>query len=343
MSKNSTGSIDLTNLIDFTIKQVKYETDDFDSSCLTLDISGRGAHHCIINSLRKVCLDQIPIYALDRGKIKIFRNSSVYDNTEMEVRLSQLPIKRINSNVIYLPMKYYKNVNFADPKLERHPEDNINIEYYLNVKNTGPEKIRYVSTDDLRISVNNEIIKNNDMYGGKEPITLIELRVGEEFECSMKGILAVGEHNSIFNSSTSYYEELKTDEHYLFSIESNGQMDEYELLLRGIKIIKEKLKIIKENITNSQYDMIITENNSIKLEISNEDYTCGGPLNYVLQGMKEVIYCGVYTPNQMEKNIAITCVIDKKYKIIDVFSKAIEITVEIYEQIEKKLFKLSNK
>lgn len=329
--------------MDLTIKQVKHITDDFDSSCLTLDISGKGAHHCIINSLRKVCMDQIPIYALDRAKIKIFRNSSVYDNTEMEVRLSQLPIKRIDSNVKFLPLKYYSNVNFADPKLEKHPDDNSNIELYLNAKNNGPEKILYVSTDDLRISVNNEIVENKKMYRGKEPITLIELRVGEEFECSMKGVLAVGELNSIFNSSNSYYEELIENEHYLFFIESNGQLDEYELLLRGINIIVEKLKIIKENIVNLQYDMIITENNSIRLEITNEDFTCGGPLNYVLQDMSETLFSGVYAPNQMEKNIAITCFIDKKYKIIDVFSKAIDSTIGIYNDIEKKIKKISNK
>lgn len=329
--------------MDLNIKQVELKTDEYDSSKLTLDLSGKDAHYSIINSLRKVCLDQIPIYAIDRGKIKILRNNSVYDNTDMEVRLSQLPIKRINSNVIYLPMKYYKNVNFSDPKLERHPDDNFDIEFYLYAKNNGIDKIRYVNTDDLRISVNNEIIQNKNMYGGKEPITLIELRTGEEFECSMKGVLAVGEHNSIFNSSLSYYEELKENEHYIFSIESNGQLDEYELLIRGINIIIEKLKIMKENIVNLQYEIIETENNSIRLQITNEDFTCAGPVNYVLQGMKEVLFSGAYTPNLLEKNIAITSEIDKKYKIIDIFSKAIDITVEFYKSIEKKVKKISNK
>jgi len=329
--------------MNFDIKEVKFETDNYDSSCLVLDILGKDAHHSIINSLRKVCLDQIPIYALDRGKIKILRNNSVYDCTEMEVRLSQLPIKRISNNIIYLPQKYYKNVNFADNKLEKHPEDDTNVEFYLNAKNTGPDKIKYVTTDDLRISINNNIIENKNMYRGKEPITLIELRVGEEFECSMKGVLAVGELNSIFNSSNTYYKQLKENEHYIFTIESNGQLDEYELLLRGINIIIEKLKIIKENIINLQYEMILTENNSINLVIKNEDHTCGGPLNYILQGMNEVKFSGVYSPNLMEKNIAITCVVDKEYKIIDIFSKAIDNTIELYNSIEKKVKKISKK
>lgn len=329
--------------IDLNIKEIKHEIDNYDSTSLILNISGKDSHHSIINSLRKVCLDQIPIYALDRGKIKILRNSSVYDCTEMEIRLSQLPIKRIQNNVIYLPLKYYKNVNFADNKLVKHPNDNTNVEFYLYSKNSGPEKIKYVTTDDLRISINNSIIENKNMYKGKEPITLIELRVGDEFECSMKGVLAVGELNSIFNSSLAFYEEIKENEEYVLTIESNGQMDEYEILIRGISIIIEKLEIIKDNILNLQYDMIMSENNSINLVIANEDYTCGGPLNYILQGMEEVIFSGVYSPNLMEKNIAITCVVDKKYKIIDVFSKAIDITIELYNDIEKKVKKISKK
>lgn len=328
--------------MDISVKEISHKTDNFDSSRLILEIKGKDLHNSIINSLRKVCIDQIPIYAFDRGKIKILRNKSVYESTEMEIRLSQLPIKRINSNVIYLPLKYYKNVDFANIKNERHPDDNINIEFYLNIKNNGPEKIKYVTTNDLRISVNNEIIKNEDMYRGNEPITLINLRVGDEFECSMKSVLAVGELNSIFNASNAYYDEIKNNHLYEFKIESNGQLDEYEILIRGIKIIIEKLKIIKENIMGSQYQIFKTDNNTIRLEIKNEDFTCGGPLNYVLQNMKEVKFSGVYIPNLMEKNVAITLVIDKKYDFNNVLSNAVDKTIEIYIDLEKKIKKISN-
>ncbi len=326
---------------DFNIKEQSYKTDEFDSSCLTLEIYGKDVNHAIINSLRKVCIDQIPIYALHRSKIKILRNSSVFDGTDMEVRLSQLPIKRVNHNVNLLPLKYYKNVNFADPKLERHPEDTFNIEYYLNVKNNGPEKTLYITTDDLRISINNDIVENNKIYQGKEKITLIELCPGEEFECSMKGVLAVGELDSIYNASNSYYDEV-TENKYIFNIESNGQFTEYQLLEKGIYIIIEKLKIIKENILKDQYSMILTENNSVKIEIKNEDYTCGGPINYILQDMKEkVISSGISRPNFLEKNIALTFCVNKNYKSIDVLTEAIDTAIKLYSHIKKKVNILS--
>jgi DNA-directed RNA polymerase subunit L len=328
---------------DFNIKEKNYTIDDFDSSILSLDISGKDVNYSIINSLRKVCIDQIPIYGLHRSKIKILRNNSVYDCTEMSVRLSQLPVKNINHNVLFLPLKYYKNVDFADQKLPRHHEDDTNIEFYLNVKNNGLDKIQYVTTDDLRISINNDIIENKKMYKGIEPITLIKLRAGEEIECSMKAVLAVGEMDGIFNASNTYYEEI-TENNYILNIESNGQMTEYELLLKGIDIIIEKIKIIKENISQEQYSMIMTNNNSVKIEIKNEDYTCVGPINYMLQNMeKEVLFSGINRPNYMEKNISLTFVVNKNYKIIDVLNKGIDNTINLYNDIKKKIFKLSKK
>ena len=328
--------------LDFNIKEKSYIIDDYDSSCLTLEFTGKDVHYSIINSLRKICIDQTPIYSLHRSKIKILRNNSVYDGTDMEVRLSQLPIKRIPHNVKFLPLKYYKNVNFADLKLERHPDDNYNIEYYLNVKNNGPDKILYVSTDNLRISVNNEIVENKKIYKGIEPIILIDLRPGEEFECSMKGVLAVGELDGIFNASNTYYDEI-TENNYIFNIESNGQFTEYELLERGIEIIIEKLKIIQENISQEQYKIILTNNNSVIIEILNEDHTCLGPINNTLQDMKEVLFSGVSSLNFLEKNIMLTFSVNKNYKPFDILNNAITTTINLYEQIKKKIINLSKK
>lgn len=327
---------------DFNIKELKYKIDKFDSSRLTLEINGKDVNYSIVNALRKVCIDQIPIYALHRSKIKIFKNTSTYDGTELEVRLSQLPIKRVKHDVKLLPLKYYKNVNFADPKIEKHPDDTFNIEYYLNVKNNGPEKISYATTDDLRININNEPIDSKMLYQGKEPLTLVKLRPGEEFECSMKGVLAVGELDAIFNASTTYYDEI-TENKFIFNIESNGQFTEYELLERGIEIIIEKIKIIKENIALDQYSIFMTENKSVQIEIKNEDYTCGGPINWMLQNMSQVIFSGVSRPNLMEKNIAITFSVNKDYKPIDIINEAINKTIELFENIKKKVIILSKK
>lgn len=323
------------------IREIENSIDDFESTILKLEISGKNISFPIINALRKVCINQIPIYAFHTDKINILRNNSVFDNTYMRERLSQLPITKLDEAKImnFLPLKYYKDVNFNDKNFDRHPEDTLNIEYYIKAKNDGPDKILNVNTNDLQININNEKINNNNKYSEKNPILLIQLRIGEEFECSMKGVLAVGEYNSIFNASSCYYDEI-TEDKFIFNIESSGQITEYNILIKGCDILIEKLKIIKENINNQQYKNLIMENNSIILELINEDYTCGGPINYLLQNMKEVIYSGITKPNFMEKNLILKIKTEKSSEPFKVLNKAIDESIILFGDFKNKFIEL---
>jgi DNA-directed RNA polymerase subunit L len=318
------------------IKELENYIDDFDSSFLKLEITGENISFPIINALRKVCLNQIPIYAFHADKINILRNNSVFDNTYMKERLSQLPITKIKNEVKFLSQKYYKDVKFSDKNFERHINDTINIEYFIKATHDGPEKILNVNTNNLQININNEKIDIQDKYSKKNPILLIQLRIGEEFECSMKGVLAIGELNSIFNASNCYYEEI-TENKYIFMIESNGQITEYEILLTGCDILIEKFKIIKENINSDQYKIILTENNSLILELMNEDYTCGGPINYILQNMEEVVFSGITKINFMQKNLLFKIKTDKSTDPFKVLNKAIDESISLFEEFKNKI------
>jgi DNA-directed RNA polymerase subunit L len=323
------------------IREIENSIDDFESTILKLEISGKNISFPIVNALRKVCINQIPIYAFHTDKINILRNNSVFDNTYMRERLSQLPITKLNEVKLlnFLPLKYYKDINFNDKNFERHSEDTVNIEYYIKAKNDGPDKILNVNTNDLQININNEKINNNYKYSEKNPLLLIQLRIGEEFECSMKGVLAIGEYNSIFNASSCYYDEINEDK-FIFNIESSGQLTEYNILIKGCEILVEKLKIIKENINNQQYKNIIMENNSLILELINEDYTCGGPINYLLQNMKEVIYSGITKQNFMEKNLLLKVRTDKSSDPFKVLNKSIDESILLFEEFKNKFLTL---
>ena len=193
---------------DINIKELEYTVDEFDSSFLKLELSGKDVDYQIINSIRKVCINQIPIYAYHPSKINILKNNSVFDNSYMKERLSQLPINKINHNIKFLATKYYKDINFTDSKLIKHYDDINDIEIYVKAKNVGPGHILNVSTSDIKLTINNEVVDNSKFYSIEYPILLIQLREGEEFECSMKAVLAVGELDSIFNASNVYYEEV---------------------------------------------------------------------------------------------------------------------------------------
>lgn len=321
---------------DIEIKEFANTVDEYGASFLKLEISGKDISHSIINALRKVCLNQIPIYAFHPSKINILRNSSVFDNSYMRERLSQLPILKFKHNINFLASKYYRDVNFTDPKLVKHIEDTNEIELYIKIKNAGPKHILDVSTQDIKYTINNEVIENSKVYSEKYPILLIQLRTGEEFECSMKAVLAVGELDAIFNASNAYYEEISENK-YEFMIESGGQLEEYDILLRGCDIIVEKLKVIKENINQQQYQIIVTENNSMIIEIQNEDYTCGGPINFHLQNLDSVIFSGITNPDFMQKNIIIKFKVKEGLKPIDIFNKAVDNTEKMFLEIKKKI------
>ena len=316
------------------VKEINNDIDEYGSSELKLEISGDKITCHLVNSLRKVCLNQIPMYALHTSKIKIIKNSSVYDNTEITNRFSQLPIMNINHQVNFLPLKYYIN----GLTNEKHPEDTYDIEYFLKVQNNGFEKVLNVTTNDLIININNKKVDNSLIYSNKYPITLIQLRIGEEIECSMKAILSIGEFDSIFNSSNSYYEEIEPNKFY-FTIESSGQFTEYELLLKGCEIIITKLKIISENINLNQYNTLITENNSAIIDLINEDYICGGIINDLIQNMKETLYCGITKQNFMQKNILLKIKTDNTTNPIEVFKKGIIESIKICEELKDNIKK----
>jgi DNA-directed RNA polymerase subunit L len=332
------------------VKEVANTQDSYGSTCLQLEISGKNVCYQTLIAIRKASINQIPIYAFHPDKINITRNSSVYDNSEISCNLSQLPITNFHHQIKLLPLKYYKNVNFADGKIERHPSDIYQINYSMKAKNDGPEPILFVTTNDLTISItststnkdkliSDEIIPPKEKYSEKYPITLIKLRAGEEFECSMKGVLAVGELDGIFNASNTYWKQL-ADDKFLLSVESNGQLSEYEILIRACEIIIEKLILIKENLDNGQYNMMQTTNNSLILEILNEDHTCGSPLNWIIQSMKEVTFAGVNKPDFMQKIINSVIQCDSSVKAIDLVSKAIAPTIKIYEEYKEKFEEL---
>ena len=82
------------------------------------------------------------------------------------------------------------------------------------------------------------------------------------------------------------------------------------------------------------------ENNSLILELINEDYTCGGPINYLLQNMKEVIYSGITKQNFMEKNLLLKVRTDKSSDPFKVLNKSIDESISLFEEFKNKFLTL---
>lgn len=328
------------------IKEILNTVNKYDATMLKLEISGEDISYPFMNALRKTSINHIPIYAFHPSKIIISKNTSVFNNSEMRCHLSQLPIKDIPHKITTLSEKYYKNVNFADPEFVRHVDDTYDINYTFSGINDGIEKVLNIDMNHVKRHVLNKgeeekgkvkkIGEEEKTHYSEYPILLIQLRGGEEFECSMKSTLGIGEVDAIFDASNTYYEEI-TENKYIMTVESNGQLTEYDILDKSCIIIIGKLRVIKTSILENTSSLIITEDKSMILEIINEDFICCGPINWVLQSTKGVIYSGVSKPEYMQKRIVVKLKVDKKLEPIKVLCDAIDTCIEWFGTFQKKM------
>lgn len=323
--------------IDLKIVQLhKQEFKNLQASQLMLEMSGNTVSSTLVNTLRRLCLDYIPTYAFCDKTITIEKNTSVFDNDYMRVRLSQMTPPNIINNIMYLDDKYWKNVNYSNPDREKHPDDKKIIEIYVNAKN-NTKNIMNVTTNDIKFFEDAETVSNK--FNEKFPMLIIQLRPNEVFVSKLSAVLGLGKNNNIWSASaTSYYEEI--DEHkFKLTIESQGQMDEYEILYKGCAVIKEKLKLIKSYIDETYSTSDITNGKELKLILENEDHTLGNMINETLQLNKNVAYSGMAKPYFMVDKIVITFITIEKNPLKPLY-ESLNYINSIFNNIQNQVTKL---
>lgn len=345
--------------IDINVDKIQFKKNDFDETQLILNIYGDSVNNFILNSLRKVCTDQVPVYAFHSSGIKILKDSTVFDPTELKMILPALPIFGVKHDVKFIPYKFYDNI-------EEFPENTKNIEYYLNVKNKDYGTIKNVTTNDLLISIDDERVKNETIYNKDCPIGLCKLRYNDEIELSMKAKLGVGEMNGIFNASHTWFNDLNQEpeelekinkiidinnkekisskkikqqdkkNNYILIIESSGQLHELELLKRAIGLIIIKTKSILADIKIKSDSGELNDYKEI-FDFENEDFTCIGEINYLLQDDPDVIFSGASKPNLLEKRINLLLTIKKDKSMYEILNRNISKSIEHYEHLLDKV------
>ena len=318
------------------INVLEYSKDKYDKTILKLEISGENIHYTVVNSLRLTCIGYIPTYTFHPDKINIIKkndeNKPIYDPTYMKCRLSQFPIRNVECNVKYLEQKYYKDIDFNN--YEKHPDDNMEIEYYINVRNDKNLQVLDVTSDEFLMRVNGKTVKSDLNV----PILLIKLRPNEEFECSMKAVLSVGKSNSIFDACSCYYEEIK-DNKFIFIIESIGQITEYEIFKKACDLLIIKLQIIYDNIKSNEDNIKVSEDNVLVIDFENESHITIGPVNYLLQCYEKTVeYSGITLYDGfLQNNIRLRLKTKKNVSPFVELYKSINETIGIFGELKKKI------
>jgi DNA-directed RNA polymerase subunit L len=317
-------------------------------SKLVLDFKGKDISNVILNTIRRVCFDDIPTYAFPSELISITDNTTIFDNDMMKNRLSQLPILNTQLDLYYLDQSFWKNIDYSDKKRTKHEKERL-IEIQLNVTN-DTQNIKNVTTNDIRYYEDGTEVFGK--YHKDAPVLLVQLKPADSFKCTMRAALGIGELNDIWASASMvFYDDHTTDDikggfveqkepHITFTIESQGMMDEYMLLIKACLYIQKKLSDIKSEIDKRVKSKEIVDGSSIVFDLVNEDHTIGALINWAFQSHQNILFSGVAKPDHLLKMIRLKVYTDKKSPIPFMFEQ-IDMLIDLYKQLEIDISKLS--
>lgn len=322
--------------MDIKIKEVsKKEFKNLQSSQLVLELTGKSVGDTLVNTLRRLAYDYVPTYAFTTELITIDRNVSIFDNDYMRLRLSEITVPNINHNIYYLDDRFWKNVDFSNPNREKDPNDNKILELYINVVNNTKDVLN-VTTEHVKVFENGVELKNK--FDPKYPSLIIQLRPEGAFNCRCLAACSIGKNNHIFSAAgNAYFNSNDSDDKFYLTVESQGQMSEYDILFRSCFVMKAKLLKTKELVGKTVFT-----GNEIKLELVNEDHTLGYILNEYLQNNKDVMYSGISKPNLLIDTMVITLVLDPESnkKVLTVIENTIDDLIKVFDNIQGQIKKL---
>lgn len=318
------------------------------SSFLTLELKNKYEKTnflCILaNTLRRVSYEYVPSYAFYSQCIDIRKNTSVFNNDYMKLRLSQLPLINIKCDVSYLLPEYIELSKYTDSKRLKHEMDDQDIGMYINITNTTDD-VMNVTTDSAEFYINGK--KRNNYKETTGPILLIQLRPNETFECEMRAVLGIGDNGIIWSPvSNLFYDYNKDKDEMTMTIKSNGQFDEYEILIKICNNVSYKIGEIKyylkEYVPTEEklYDESGKEYNKIELILPNNNYTLCNMINWFLQSHDDVLFSGVTKQDYSEKKILFKIGGKNPYNS---FQRALEDTQKFFLSFSKEVYNKGQK
>lgn len=321
--------------MDIKIKQLhKQEFKDLKCSKLVVEFSGDTIHPSLVNSFRRMAMQDVPTYAFCDESIIIEMNTSKFDNDYMNLRLQQFTVPKIDVPVTILDDKYWKYVDYSDLNREKHQTDNNDINLVINTANLSNDTIN-VTTNDTKLYIDGVL---SEKFDKKYPLLIVKLLPNEVFKCTMKAVLGCGIRNNIWESAISYIEYDNIDKIKL-TLESNGQMDEYNILHKCCEIMENKLKTLKERIDKNFNTPEITSQTYLKIVFDGESHTFGEVLNYFLQNNKNIGFSGVSKPDLLKDEIVIKIKSVSNNPLIPLF-ESMDYLVKVYEMIDVQIQKL---
>ena len=313
-------------------------------SNLDFRIKGKNINHVIMNTIRRMVLTKVPIYAFKN--IVITENTSIFNNNYLKVRLENIPVLGINNDYDFLP-----NNDEDEEEDEDNIEDNINqiiqdnidinidenidnlnlnqLTMYLQYENKLKDECVTVSTDNAIFYVSEKKIKSP--Y--PNPIPIIKLNPGEKISFSAITKLDIEKTSAIFSPVSVITSLENSSNDYTMKLESRGQISEKRILIVAIKNI---IKMLDNFIA-----LVPEKNNGMEgtLKIMDGNHTIGNLISSSMRKNKLVSFCGYNLPHPLDNKVNISYKIESG-KLKKILNDVVNYNVDIFKEILKLVQKI---
>ena len=333
--------VDKTN-----IKVILNDT-ELGNSRLEFKISGPNIDYIVANTIRRTIMTNIPIYAF--GEFKFEKNSSIFHNNYIKLRLSHMPVWSINNSVDFLetpkPNEPITNdMDVINEENENDDGDDVQLEIdetidsstlkqltmYINVKNKTNDIIT-VTTHDAKFYYEEKKIPSP--Y--KAPIPIVKLQPKQEIAFSAITTIGVEEMDTMFTPVCICVYKQINDNEFDFIVESRGQISEKRIILVALINIERKLKnFIKLLVDNKS----VLDNDNKKsgiIIVNNEDHTLGNIISKGMQQHKLISFAGYNLDHPLVKKVKFHYNLKKEGDIKLVINDVVDYYLELYSNIKK--------
>jgi len=179
------------------------------------------------NALRRICLNGIPIFAIDT--IDIIENTSVLADEGIAHRLGMIPLTT-------------DTTRFVEPsKCECHSESGCsNCRVMLMIDSGDTDSTRTISSNEL--TSEDEVVKPTS-----DKIPIVVVAPGQRIKIEAYARLGRGTEHAKWNSSNiaTLINTDKEDEHIL-TVESTGALSPQQIILGSVEELSQRLEEFKQ-------------------------------------------------------------------------------------------------
>ena len=180
-----------------------------------ISIKLKGVSLYYVNELRRICLNGVPIFAIDT--VDIIENSSVFVDESLTHTLGMIPLKT-----------------------ELNGSDESNSRVMLVLDSEAADTVKIVTSAELESK--DQVVKPIS-----KQIPIVHLAPGQRIKLEAYARLGRGTEHAKWNSANiSVVTHTDVEDEYILTVETTGSLEPRQIILAGIQELSKRLKEFKE-------------------------------------------------------------------------------------------------